>query len=92
MPRYGFLAETPLDFAHIQEDMNVLAIEGVPYSPDMIAKAKADIKSQLSPDDPSVADLAEALPEGGRSCEQRRRRPDRTGRPGRLSPDARHDG
>ena len=62
MPRYGFLAETPLDFAHIQEDMNVLAIEGVPYSPDMIAKAKADIKSQLSPDDPSVADLAKRYP------------------------------
>jgi len=62
MPRYEFLAETPLDFAHIQEDMKVLAVEGVPYSPDMIAKAKADIKAQLSPDDPSVADLQKRYP------------------------------
>jgi cytochrome c oxidase cbb3-type subunit II len=62
MPRYGFLAETPLDFAHIQEDMQVLAIEGVPYTPDLIAKAKADVKAQLSPDDPSVADLVKRYP------------------------------
>ncbi len=63
MPRYGFLAESPLDYAHIQEDMGVLAIEGVPYTPDMIAKAKDDIKAQLSPDDAAaVADLAKRYP------------------------------
>jgi cytochrome c oxidase cbb3-type subunit II len=62
MPRYGFLADTPLDFAHIQEDMSVLSIEGVPYTPEMIAKAKVDIKAQMNPDDPSVADLVKRYP------------------------------
>ncbi|MCI4677820.1 cytochrome-c oxidase, cbb3-type subunit II [Rhodoblastus acidophilus] len=51
MPRYEFLSETPLDYTHIQEDMKVLVEEGVPYTPEMIAKAKDDIKAQLSPDD-----------------------------------------
>ena len=62
MPRYEFLADTPLDYAHIQEDMGVLAVEGVPYTPDMIEKAKADIKAQLSPDDPSMTDLVKRYP------------------------------
>src|SRR5208283_5903957 len=39
MPRYGFLADSALDFKHIREDMSVLALEGVPYSPEMIEKA-----------------------------------------------------
>ncbi len=62
MPRYGFLAESALDYKHIQEDMSVLALEGVPYTPEMIAKADADIKAQLNPDDPSAADLAKRYP------------------------------
>jgi len=62
MPRYGFLAETPLDFKHIDQDLSVLALEGVPYTPDMIAKAAIDIKSQLSPDDPSVMELVKRYP------------------------------
>ena len=53
--------------------MSVLALEGVPYTPDMIAKAEADIKAQLNPDDPSVADLRQALSQGRRSREPRRR-------------------
>jgi cytochrome c oxidase cbb3-type subunit 2 len=62
MPRYGFLESSALDYVHIKEDMAVLRIEGVPYSDDMIAKAADDIKAQLSPDDPSVADLAKRYP------------------------------
>jgi cytochrome c oxidase cbb3-type subunit 2 len=63
MPRYGFLADAKLDFKHIQEDMSVLAIEGVPYTPEMVAKADADVKAQLSPDDaPSVIDLVKRYP------------------------------
>jgi cytochrome c oxidase cbb3-type subunit II len=62
MPRYAFLADAPLDFKHINEDMSVLAIEGVPYTPDMIAKAAIDIKAQLSPDDASSVDLAKRYP------------------------------
>jgi cytochrome c oxidase cbb3-type subunit 2 len=62
MPRYGFLAETALDYKHIEEDMSVLAIEGVPYSPEMISAASADVKAQLSPDDKSAADLVKRYP------------------------------
>ncbi|MCW2284437.1 cytochrome c oxidase cbb3-type subunit 2 [Rhodoblastus acidophilus] len=61
MPRYGFLENAPLDFTHIQEDMKVLALEGVPYSDDMIAKAKDDLKAQLG-DETTVADLAKRYP------------------------------
>jgi cytochrome c oxidase cbb3-type subunit 2 len=62
MPRYAFLANSALDYRHIREDMSVLAIEGVPYTPEMIDKADADIKAQLSPDDPSVTDLVKRYP------------------------------
>ncbi|MCW2272518.1 cytochrome-c oxidase, cbb3-type subunit II [Rhodoblastus acidophilus] len=61
MPRYGFLENAPLDFTHIQDDMKVLRIEGVPYSDDMIAKAKDDLKAQLG-DETTVADLAKRYP------------------------------
>lgn len=62
MPRYGFLAGSALDYRHIREDMSILALEGVPYTPEMIDKADADIKAQLSPDDPSVNDLVKRYP------------------------------
>ena len=62
MPRYAFLADAPLDYKHIRENMSVLALEGVPYTPEMIEKADADIKAQLSPDDPSVTDLVKRYP------------------------------
>ena len=62
MPRYAFLADAPLDYKHIRENMAVLAMEGVPYTPEMIDKADADIKAQLSPDDPSVNDLVKRYP------------------------------
>jgi cytochrome c oxidase cbb3-type subunit 2 len=62
MPRYAFLANSALDYRHIREDMSVLALEGVPYSPEMIDKADADIKAQLSPDDPSVTELVKRYP------------------------------
>jgi cytochrome c oxidase cbb3-type subunit 2 len=63
MPRYGFLGTTQLDAKHIGEDMTVLRLEGVPYTDDMIAKAGADIKAQLAPDDQkAVDDLAKRYP------------------------------
>jgi cytochrome c oxidase cbb3-type subunit 2 len=61
MPRYGFLESAQLDFTHIQDEMKVLRIEGVPYSDDMIAKAKDDIKAQLG-DEAAVTDLATRYP------------------------------
>jgi cytochrome c oxidase cbb3-type subunit 2 len=50
MPRYAFLAETPLDYADIAEHLRTLRAVGVPYSDDMIANAKADVEAQLNPD------------------------------------------
>jgi cytochrome c oxidase cbb3-type subunit 2 len=51
MPGYPFLEQTPLNAKHISEDMKVLVIEGVPYTPEMIAAADSDVKTQGSADD-----------------------------------------
>ncbi|ACK52545.1 cytochrome c oxidase, cbb3-type, subunit II [Methylocella silvestris BL2] len=62
MPRYGFLEETPLDGAHIADNMKTLALVGVPYTQDMIDKAQEDLSAQGSPDSPGVADLQARYP------------------------------
>jgi cytochrome c oxidase cbb3-type subunit 2 len=49
MPPYAFLAEKELDYHAIQAKMKVLKIEGVPYTDDMIANAKADLEAQADP-------------------------------------------
>ena len=53
MPGYPWLAKTELDVAHIADDMSVLALEGVPYTADMIKNAVADAASQASEEDPT---------------------------------------
>lgn len=62
MPGYAFLEKTPLDMTHIAEHMSVLAIEGVPYSKEMIDKAQADLKAQTTADDAGAADLQKRYP------------------------------
>ena len=62
MPAYSWLETTPLDGAHMADKMSVLAIEGVPYTPEMIANAQADLKAQASPDDPGVDALQKRYP------------------------------
>ena len=62
MPAYPWLAKTPLDAARIEQDMKVLALEGVPYSKEMIEKASLDLKAQASEEDPNAADLAKRYP------------------------------
>lgn len=62
MPGYPFLAKTPLDSKHIAQSMKVLALEGVPYTPDMIEKAEADLVAQTEPDSAGAADLAKRYP------------------------------
>src|SRR3954471_5484326 len=61
MPSYPWLAATELDFEHIEDDLKVNAALGVPYTPEMIASAKADIKTQASPD-ADAAPLAKRYP------------------------------
>jgi len=62
MPGYPFLAATDLDFAHIEEDLKVQAVLGVPYGPDMIANALADVRTQATADAPKAAELARRYP------------------------------
>ena len=62
MPAYPWLAATELDFAHIKDDLRVQAILGVPYTPQMIAAAEADLIAQASPDSPEAADLTKRYP------------------------------
>ncbi|MEN9754770.1 MAG: hypothetical protein RLZ07_1152 [Pseudomonadota bacterium] len=62
MPGYPWLEQTPLNIAHIGEDMAVLSIEGVPYSQEMIAAAVSDAKTQGSADDASTAAFLKRYP------------------------------
>lgn len=58
MPRYRWLAETPLHTRYMGDDLRALRNVGVPYTDDMIANAPADAAAQASPDD-DTAGLAE---------------------------------
>jgi len=49
MPPYRFLAEKALDFEHIEADLKANRAVGVPYTDEMIAKAKSDVATQLDP-------------------------------------------
>jgi cytochrome c oxidase cbb3-type subunit 2 len=62
MPGYPFLEETPLAYDAIGEHMAALRLAGVPYSDDMIAKAKADLEAQVNPDSKGVKELLARYP------------------------------
>ncbi len=47
MPPYKFLSETKLVYHNIADDMKANKALGVPYSDEMIEKAKADVKTQV---------------------------------------------
>ena len=49
MPPYKFLAEKTLDFERIEADLKANRAVGVPYTDEMIEKAKSDIATQLDP-------------------------------------------
>ena len=50
MPGYAFMATRPLDYADIGAHLATLKLIGVPYSPEMVANAKADLEAQKNPD------------------------------------------
>ncbi len=54
MPGYPHLARTDLDFAHIGRDLSVQAMLGVPYTPEMITNAAADVVAQATADNPNA--------------------------------------
>ncbi|MCF8477041.1 MAG: cytochrome-c oxidase, cbb3-type subunit II [Pseudolabrys sp.] len=62
MPNYGFLAQTELDYRHIDDDLKVQALLGVPYSPEMIAGAVKDVAIQAMTDSPDAEELVKRYP------------------------------
>src|ERR1700712_5197772 len=58
MPKYGFLAETPLEPTYITDLMAANRMVGVPYTDDEMANAAADFRAQADPDRDSTALLA----------------------------------
>jgi cytochrome c oxidase cbb3-type subunit 2 len=62
MPAYPWLARTALDFTHIGDDLKVQSYLGVPYSPEMIANAAADLRTQAVTDSPDVEVIEKRYP------------------------------
>ncbi|MEL6965863.1 MAG: cytochrome-c oxidase, cbb3-type subunit II [Pseudomonadota bacterium] len=50
MPPYSFLAKTDLSFKGFENHLKANAAVGVPYTPEMIQNAVADLKAQADPD------------------------------------------
>src|SRR5271165_3524381 len=49
MPHYAFLAETPLETDDLVNRLKAQRTVGVPYTDDMIANARADLRTQADP-------------------------------------------
>jgi len=49
MPKYGFLADQPLDGKYIGDLLETHRMAGVPYSDEMVANARADFAAQVDP-------------------------------------------
>lgn len=62
MPDYSWLERTPLDYQHIDRDLKVQALLGVPYTPEMIENAKVDVVTQATTDAENAEDLAKRYP------------------------------
>lgn len=58
MPTYAFLKDTPLDVPDITADLKANIAVGVPYTPEMVDNALADLKAQANPDADTAALLA----------------------------------
>ena len=48
MPAYPWLAKTPLNYGEIRVSMKVMALQGVPYTLEMIENAEKDLVAQAS--------------------------------------------
>jgi cytochrome c oxidase cbb3-type subunit 2 len=62
MPAYPWLARNELDYKHIADDLKVQAVLGVPYSPEMISSAVADLRTQAVADHPDADALLKRYP------------------------------
>jgi cytochrome c oxidase cbb3-type subunit II len=61
MPGYAFLGQASLDYGHIGANLQASANVGVPYTPEMIAAAQADLLAQATPD-ADTSDIAARYP------------------------------
>jgi cytochrome c oxidase cbb3-type subunit 2 len=62
MPGYPWLAKTPLDVARTEQRLKALKAVGVPYTAEMVEKARADLVSQLMPESRQARELAQRYP------------------------------
>jgi cytochrome c oxidase cbb3-type subunit 2 len=62
MPNYDFLERADLDYVHIADKLRIQADLGVPYTPEDIASAVADISTQDTPDSDGAASLQARYP------------------------------
>jgi cytochrome c oxidase cbb3-type subunit 2 len=62
MPAYPWLAKTELDFGSIGDDLKVQLALGVPYTGDMIAAAKSDVRTQAANDPEELEVLVKRYP------------------------------
>lgn len=62
MPAYSFLARTPLDASHIEQDLRVQRLLGVPYTDEMVAEAANDLATQGSTDPDDAEGLLSRYP------------------------------
>jgi cytochrome c oxidase cbb3-type subunit 2 len=62
MPPYKFLAETPLDYRDIKDQLRANRTVGVPYSDEDIANAVKDLEAQANPDSDGIDALKKRYP------------------------------
>ena len=62
MPGYPFLEKTALNYTQIADQMKALSMAGVPYTDEMIEKAKADLEAQVNPDSKAAKELVVRYP------------------------------
>jgi cytochrome c oxidase cbb3-type subunit 2 len=62
MPGYPWLATRKLNAENIAERLKTLKAVGVPYTPEMIESAKADIAAQVDPDSRAARELLRRYP------------------------------
>jgi cytochrome c oxidase cbb3-type subunit 2 len=62
MPGYPWLAATRLDAEDIAARLSTLRLVGVPYTDEMIEKAKIDLAAQVTPDSRSAREMLRRYP------------------------------
>ncbi|MEO1282809.1 MAG: cbb3-type cytochrome c oxidase subunit II, partial [Pseudomonadota bacterium] len=62
MPGYPWLAERKLDLDEITAKLKTQVAVGVPYTPEMVENAKADLVAQIKPDSDEADALMERYP------------------------------